>query len=130
MWEMHDREFESVLSLDGPARYDYFVKHVADRGSLWSLKSEETGFVLAGDATDQAVPVWPHPRFAEVAATDRWADAHPAEIDVDDWLESWTPGMGEDGRSVAVFPTPAGRGVIVPPGRLAEDLEAELARLG
>jgi hypothetical protein len=41
--------------------------------------------------------------------------------------ERWLPGVESDGRSVAVFATPAGQGV-VSPQQLARDLDEELAK--
>jgi hypothetical protein len=127
-WEMHDEEFAQVRALPAPERYDYFVKRVADWGVLWSLRSE-AGWSMFGDADGrEAVPVWPHARFAAACADGDWAGDAPAPIPLDDWLTKWIPGMARDRRVVAVFSVD-GRGPVVEPDRLGEDLEAELARI-
>jgi Protein of unknown function (DUF2750) len=128
-WRMHDKEFESVLSLPGPRRYEYFVKRVADRGTLWSLGSD-TGWALTSDDDgNEIVPVWPHERFAQAYASQEWQEKRPRSLELAEWMDKWLPGMMRDHRLVAVFPTPEGKGVVVTPERLRDDLEEELSRI-
>jgi hypothetical protein len=129
-WEMHDREYETVLALPGERRYDYFLKRIADWQEVWSLRDEEGWALVAGDDGQELVPVWPHPRFAAGCATGAWEGYRPAVISLDHWQSRWLPGMARDGRAVAVFPTPEGKGVRVTPERLREDLDEELALYG
>ena len=126
-WKMHDKEFENVLALPPPRRYEYFVKKVADRELLWSLASDEGWVIMGDDEGHELVPVWPHERFAASCATGKFVDHEPRPIDLSNWIEKWTPGMQRDQLLVAVFPTPDGKGVPVTPERLKEDLEAELS---
>ena len=51
------------------------------------------------------------------------------DVSLDEWLDSWTPELMDEGIAIAVFQTPEGFGVPVSPDRLAEDLEAELAKM-
>jgi len=125
-WLINDKEYASVLSLPAPKRYEYFVKKVADRGEMWSLWST-AGWVLAGDESgNEAVPVWPHARFARAFAVGEWTGEARA-IELGAWMERWTPGMLKDHRLVAVFPTSGSKGMIIPPERLRDDLEKELS---
>lgn len=125
-WEVDDAEFESVLALPGPRRYEYFVKRAASHGQLWGLRSEDGWVVAEDDQGDQYLPVWPHQRFAEASATGGWNDAVPVAIDVDEWVQEWLSDLDRDGMRVAVFQTPADQGVGVSAERLKRDLEAEL----
>ena len=103
------------------------MKRVADWQEIWSLANVE-GWVLYGDKSGQElVPVWPHPRFAEACAQGEWSDCEPRLIELDEWLDQWTPGMIEDKRLVVVFPTPDMRSTVVTPERLEADLRAELS---
>ena len=52
---------------------------------------------------------WPHPVFAEASAVAEWLGYKPRKIELDDWLEKWIPGMEEDRRMIAVFPTVEGQ---------------------
>jgi Protein of unknown function (DUF2750) len=127
-WEMNDRERSSVLELPAAGRYDYTVKRVADWGTIWSLR-DRSGWALAADDNGrELVPVWPHPDFAVACTHRQWIGMQPANVDLNEWIEDWLPGMSDDGRGVAVFPTPQNRGVVVEPERMGEDLAAELER--
>ncbi|AKF07850.1 DUF2750 domain-containing protein [Sandaracinus amylolyticus] len=129
-WHPSDREIASVLRLNRDDRYAYAVKHIADEAALWSLRSDD-GYV-SGDAPDGAVyvAVWPHPRYAAACAVDAWAGCEAVRIDLDAWLERWTPGLTRDQRFVAVFPVPGEQRVIVAqPDRFAADLVTELDAL-
>ena len=129
-WVLNDREFEAVINAAAATRYEYFIKRVADRREIWSLRTE-SGWLLLGDpAGRECVPVWPHKRFAEAfGLSPDGSDGEPHAIDSDVFLARWIPGMEKDGRLVAVFPTPANRGVVVAPARLKGDLGSELARV-
>lgn len=124
-WKLREEERRAVLALDGPSRYNYFIKKAADENCVWSLW--QNGWVLAEDADSRpVVPVWPHPQFAEICAAGVWVGHEPRQIDMEAWLDRWLPGIQRDGRLVAIFPAASDEGVIVEPGRLAEDLAEEL----
>jgi hypothetical protein len=126
-WTIREKEFESVMRLQAHARYEHFVKKVADWKEIWSLWND--GWVLMGDPDEnETVPVWPHAKYAEAAAVGEWLGYEPRRIPLDDWLDKWTPGMTRDKRKVAVFPTGKGKTVTVDPLRLKTDLEKELSR--
>jgi hypothetical protein len=128
-WILQDKELESVLSLSGGDRYGYFVKRVADSEEVWSLAADDGWALAGGGERSEAVPVWPHPRYATACAVGQWARYGPRSIPLRDWLDKWTPGMARDGRMVAVFPVPEDRGVVVAPEHLQGDIERELARM-
>ncbi len=124
-WNVSDKEYESVILLSGEKRYSYFVKKVADWEEVWSLRNQD-GWVLAADAFgSQVIPVWPHERYAQACLTQEWQDCTPAVIDLDAWMKRWIPGMIQDGRRIAVFPTPDDKGVVVEPIRLQTDINEE-----
>jgi hypothetical protein len=117
------KELEAVLRLDGPARFQHFVKRVADAESAWGLWRE--GWALLGDdAGADAFPLWPAREYAALLQTEDWANHEPSEIPLDDLLGELLPGLRAKGTSVAVFPKPDGRGVVV----TADELEATLRR--
>lgn len=126
--EMRDKEFESVMKLAAPARYEYTIKRIADRQEVWSLWKD--GWVLLGaDDGRELVPVWPHARFGAAYAIGDWADREPRAIELSAWTERWIPGMTRDRRAVAVFPTQTAgesRGVVVEPEQMLQDLRREL----
>ena len=128
MRRISEQEYAAVIALSGSDRYRHFIRHVADTEELWSLKSAEGWVLMAADDGHELVPVWPHARYAQACAEGKWQDAEPAAIPLDRWLERWTPGMTQDGRYVTVFPTPGGKGVVVSPDWLRDDLLEECSQ--
>jgi hypothetical protein len=126
MWQLNDKEYQAVVKLGGRERYSYLVKKAADQERLWSLW-QDSGWALASDSEGQeAVPIWPHERYAAQCANEEWQGFEPKEIALQAWLSRWIPGMARDGRLVAVFPTDCDRGVFVSPAKLDDDLRSEL----
>jgi hypothetical protein len=125
---MNEKEFGSVLGLPAPRRYAYFIKKVADGDTMWGLRDRDGWVTTMDDDGNLHLPLWPHPDFAAACATAEWVGAEPAAIDVDEWVEGGAESLERDGLAVAVFPTPAGRGVAVAPARLKTDLEDEQSK--
>jgi hypothetical protein len=94
---------------------------------VWGLR-DAAGWVAAADGEGHSsFPVWPHPRYASACADHEWAGNAPASIDVYTFVEEWLPAMASDQVSLAVFPTPGLRGVIVSATELAAALRQALA---
>jgi hypothetical protein len=125
-YNMNDKEFSAVLELPASQRYEHFVKRVADMETIWSLSTAD-GWVLMGDSEErEIIPVWPHERYAAVCASGQWANSQPRSIPMGEWLASWLSGIERDGRLIAVFPIPSGKGMVMTAERLKADLEEEL----
>lgn len=123
------REIESVVKLTAPERYTYFIKKAADLEEIWSLKNKE-GWVLASDSEGhEIVPVWSHAEYAKLCTNNNWRDCSPEVINLRDWIDKWIPGMTKDNRKIAVFPTIVINAVVVEPGKLLDDLNAELSKM-
>lgn len=127
MWTINSHEIENVLSLSGEDRYNYFIKRVADWGKIWSLRNDD-GWVSGKDEEgNEFFPVWPHPQFALLCATENWSDCKAEAIDLSVWLQRWIPGLNSDRRKIAVFPKPSNKGIIVSTNQLKGDLDAEMS---
>jgi hypothetical protein len=121
---VHPKKFAALCALSGPERYRYFLRKIADFEVAWGLY--DAGWATASnDDGNMAIPFWPEADFAAACAIEEWASFAPKEISVQDLLEKWLPGMGQNGDLVAVFPTPESKGVFVEPKRLAEDIQEE-----
>lgn len=126
MWQLKDIEIESVIGLAGEERYSYLIKKSADQEIVWSL-AQDHGWALATDSIgNEAVPIWPHEKYAALCASGAWQGFEPKQIALEVWRSRWVPGMVRDQRLVAVFPTTNDKGVFVSPERLEIDLRAEL----
>jgi len=97
-YALSEREFEAVSCLGAEERFAHFLKRVADWEAVWGLR-DEAGWVAATDSDDHSsFPLWPHPLY-----------------------------MASDNVFLAVFPTPALRGIIVSATELATALRQALA---
>ncbi len=132
-YRVNPKEFEAVLALPDEARFSYFVGKVTDFGQIWSVWDESGWALLADDSGSEFVPVWPAEAFAAAHCTADWAERRPRKIDLSDWMDKWIPGLRRDGRKIAVFPAPRGKGAVVDPeaalrealAAYGEDEEAE-----
>jgi hypothetical protein len=124
-WDITDEEIASTSSLSPEDRYGYFVEKTLEHRMLWSLKNEE-GWVL-GEATEdlEAIPVWPHARYAERCATGAWANHNAESITLDVFLNRFVPGMLADKRVLAVFEVPGGTALVTDPAAVAHDLSPD-----
>ncbi len=125
-YRLNDRQYEAVRRLPATKRYEHLVKRAADTGQLWALQSQDGWVLGADDDGREFLPVWPHPRYAEAAATGGWQGTTAAPIDVHDWLESWTAELVEASRLVGIFPVEDQPGAAIEPGAFAADLMGEL----
>jgi hypothetical protein len=122
MKESSEQELAAVMALPAAERYLYFVRWVADAEELWTLRNDEGFFFDSDDERREILPVWPHRRCAELCNQGTSDEAYPFKIDLDRWLAAWTTGLEIEGRLIGVFPVPGNQGIVVSPGKLAEDL--------
>jgi hypothetical protein len=127
-WHLSEKESTSVLSLPDDMRYSYCLKRIADWEEIWSLRNRDGWVLMRTPDGFETVPIWPHSDYAAKCIKDEWADCEPASISLTAWMDRWLPGLHEDGRQIAVFPTPADSGVTVEAKRLASDLAEECAK--
>ena len=134
-WAMSDQEFAAVLKLPKEKRYTYFIKRVTGwRRYLWGLRRGENRWCVAGCVSHghTIFPLWPHPRYAQEMAINKWSDASPEPIPLLQWLVKDMPEWEQQGWVVGVFLVRQGDGsldgVVTPPRKLAEDIVEELMR--
>jgi hypothetical protein len=118
------KEIEAVLQLDGPSRFEYFVKRVVDDEFAWGLWKDGWGLMADKDET-MAFPLWPAREYAELCRTGNWADYEVEKISLEDLLNDLLPKLSNKGMLTAVFPTPRGKGVTLTPQELIAALGRE-----
>jgi len=125
-YSVNEKEFGAVCALPAPRRYDYFIGKVTDWEEVWSV-GEGTGWSLLSGADGlEVVPVWPAAAYAQACCVDEWKNCTPKAIPLAQWMEKWIPGMEADKKTVAVFPLPHGKGIVVKPSDLKLDLDEAL----
>lgn len=123
---LNDREFESVIALPAPERYEHFMKRVADAEELWALRDDEGWLLLGDDEENEAFPVWPAERYAVAYAEAHGSGETPTAVELSVWMEEMLPDLAANGVLVAVFPLPTGAAVTVTADEHAAHLEFEL----
>src|SRR5690606_29620614 len=99
------QELEAVLKIPGPARYQYFIKKVADWQSAWGLW-RNGGWVWMGDSSGgQSFPIWPAKEYAEACAEALgWPGAEADEIALMSLRDELIPKLLAKGMGLAIFP--------------------------
>jgi hypothetical protein len=136
-WDIHPKEFETVIRLNPTQRYEYFIKRVAWWEKLFGLSDGvgTTGNIRWASSSDNEgrlfVPVWPHPEYAAACATEEWSGKHPTSISIDVWLEDWIPDMIEVGHLVSVFKVPlaGSMSAVTIPQKVGVDLLYEMEKM-
>ncbi len=123
----HQKEIDTVLKLDGPARFKHFVKRAADEERVWGLWNN--GWALsAGDDGVSRFPLWPAREYAELCRLDAWAEYQPEEIPLDDLLNVLAPKLSEKGVQFSIFPTREGKTVVPTVDELCSAIRKELEK--
>ncbi len=125
--KLHPKQVESVLALQGPARYDHFIKQAAGQEEVWGLYKD--GWALAAtDEGEDVFPVWPDEEYAALSARAEWDGYEPTSIPLDDFMEELLPALKRDGVLPGVFYTPSDKGVTPQIEQLLADLSRELGK--
>lgn len=120
-WVPTEKEIASVIAADGHHRYEYFIHRVCEARAVWALYNG--GWASVGqDTAEPMIPLWPHEAYAQAFAIDAWAGFQPRKIELDEFMDTWIPGMRKNGMDPAIFPVPVGTSVVVS----LDDLEANL----
>jgi len=121
---MNSKEFEAVLKLPGPKRYEYFIKKVVDSEKVWGLYND--GWAMSQDNEGGIlIPFWPREEFAQFCAKDDWENYLPKSINLYDYLDKWLPGIKKDGYKPSIFSNNQ-ETVVVDIETLFNDLKREL----
>jgi len=127
MRQMSTKEIGAVTRLDGPRRFEYFVKRVADDEVLFGLWQDGWASMSTSSKED-VFPVWPAKEYAELLATGDWQSYEARALTLDWFLRDWLPKLTTSKSRVAVFPVPDRGGVIVSASELASAINAELEK--
>lgn len=122
-----EKQVQALLKLDGPKRYDHFIKHVVDCEQAWGLYKD--GWAMGGDDSGTPTfPLWPAKEYAILCANGDWAACEPSEIPLDDLVEELLPNLDRDGVIPSIFRTPEGQAAMPTVELLLADLRNEMLR--
>ena len=121
---MHQAQIEAVLALDQNARYDYFLRKVADFETAFGLFDRE--WMKIDDGFGQpCIPLWPELEFAQHYCRPQLSPDVVRPIELQEMLTEWLPQLAKNSLSVIVFPSPSQDGLVVNPEILVSDLGEE-----
>lgn len=124
---LSDKHIQSVIRLQASQRYEYFINKIADQQEIWGLW--KNGWAMySNDNGEELVPFWPHAEYAKLCATGIWDGFQTKNMDMEAFLNRWLAGLEQDHRSIAIFPTPINKGIMVDAERLKRDLLEELSK--
>ena len=108
-----DREFENVIALPAPDRYEHFIRTVGVSEQLWALNSPDGWLLLGDDEDHDAFPVWPAERYATAYAESNGCIETAEPIPLSTWKDEMLPQLAADGVLVATFPTSSDGGIVL-----------------
>jgi hypothetical protein len=126
---INDKQYASVLALDGPKRFKHFVAQVADWEQVWGLRTDDSWMLVSDSEGHVAFPVWPHERYAAGYDAANGSGCTPKPIEVHEFIEKWIPRFANEGKLLAVFPTLHDRAVFVEPALVGAAVREELSGL-
>ena len=122
------KKIESIQALPAPKRYSHFIKVAADQRQVWGLYS--SGWAMIGtDDGRNGFPLWPAAEYAQLCAVEEWKDYSPRSIDLDTLMRILVPRLKESGDCIAIFPTPAQKGILPDIDVMESDIQNELNRI-
>lgn len=124
--KLSSKQIAAVIALQGKARYEHFIKVVADWQEVWGLY--QNGWALAGaDDGTTVFPLWPAREYAQLCAEGEWVGYEPRAIPLNELMDELLPKLKTDGLLPGVFYTPANKGVTPSVDEFKSAIEAELA---
>jgi hypothetical protein len=120
-------EMEAILRLNGPKRYEHFVKRVVDEEASWGLWHD--GWALMADGEGRQIfPLWPAREYAQLCAVGDWERYVAEEVPLADLVDELLPKMAEREVMPGVFPTPTGKGITPTTSELVQALRTEMEK--
>ena len=104
-----------------------FIREVRDSGLVWGLKSDQGWAVCESNEYEDTdvYPFWSDRSSAALHCTDEWAVYEPTSLSLEIFLETWLPGMAEDGVLIGTNWDEELSGLEVEPFDLARELVDE-----
>jgi hypothetical protein len=124
-YKINSQEISAVLSLSNLERCQHFVKRICDWEEVWALKNE-SGWVTSESEGRKCLAVWPNPAYAELFIKGDWENANPELIGLNSFIESWIPGMVQEGIYLGVFPNLELDAIVISADRILPEIRQEL----
>ncbi|MGO4699502.1 DUF2750 domain-containing protein [Paenibacillus sp. 2TAB26] len=86
------------LKIDSGNRFEKFVKKIIETQLVWDLKSEDGWCVSPSNEFEETdvMPFWSERALAKQCAIEEWVHYSPQTIPLDDFANTWIPGLDND----------------------------------
>ncbi|UTR15958.1 DUF2750 domain-containing protein [Salipaludibacillus sp. LMS25] len=99
---MNNKDIEVVSKLPASKRDEYFIKKVADFEEVWGLFDD--GWAISEDDNgNPLMPFWPKKEFANLCIVGEWKIYKAEQIEHEDFMQEWLPGIKADGITTQFF---------------------------
>ena len=119
---LSQQQLDEISAMPPEQRLRYFINQVVAEKQVWIL-TDEHGAVMLTTEDEDCIPVWPQKEFAQMWATGEWQGFEPKAIDLNHWMQKWTPGLEDDEIAVVVFPLSEDDGLVLDVAELAFEIE-------
>ena len=124
---LNEAVVSQAASLEPEERQALLLQYVKKAGVLWSLAGTEGYVMLESQHSTEnfsaLLPVWPHKDLVGLWQRSDMPDAQPAEIGLDDFMQTWLPGLAKNHIGLVIFPVGEGQSGMV---LSAEELQQSL----
>ena len=122
------KEIEATSKLEAAARYQYFIKKVADTEKMYSLVDEGGDWAIACFGEKTLFSVWSAPEFAAACAVSEWKGFSVREFNIDDFESDIFNEIDTHDHLINVFSVKGRSGFLVDYNEFARDLSDELRK--
>ena len=120
--KLSDAVIEQALKLSAEERQELVVSYIAKANEIWLVQGTE-GFVMFEGEGNVQLPVFPHKDLTQKFVSMNDIDGQCVNIALDEFKQTWLPGLEKNGVELVMFPTTSDVENLV---MTAEDLAAEL----
>ncbi|MGC3944098.1 MAG: DUF2750 domain-containing protein [Chryseolinea sp.] len=122
------KEIEATSKLEANARYQYFMKRVADTEKMYSLVDEGGDWAIACFGEKTLFSVWSAPEFAQACAVSEWKGFSVKEFNIEDLESDIVDEIDTHEHLINVFSVKGKSGFIVDYNEFARDLSDEISK--
>lgn len=118
---MNNKKYENISKLPADKRYAKFISDVANLESIWLLRDVNGFYLLQSGSGQYIMPVWSE---KDIVVTYRelndLQECTVVNISLDEFIGEWI-GFAND-NNLSFSPLPFGKGMLVAPNKIMEDL--------
>ncbi|WP_218353574.1 DUF2750 domain-containing protein [Alteromonas lipotrueiana] len=132
-----DSVVEQAGKLDAEERLELLLQYTGKSGEVWTLAGESGFVMLEPDAETESesetnaqsqvnvlLPIWPHKDLIGLWTRAEETGAEPTAIALDEFTETWLPGLANNQVDLVVFPVGAKQtGMVLSAQELQQSLQ-------